>query len=1368
MTTDDEPGRPDPDLVKRAAEARDALARATSPDEVIEVRHGLVWVLLDIHRLSRDGRVTPELSEAVGHADRLVAETADHWAAALALYAAAHAYAALGEVTGRAAPRDTAIELLSRALRDVIGSDRVEALFLLAKLSLERWSDAACADDPADLDTALERASQAWELAEAFPESSGPLMTKVRAVLGLAFCERFAVAEPDTREERQAVDEAIVHLSAVAEALPDGPYLDELRVRLARAHWARLHLEEDGTPARAADRDAVIELLRGFDDVWARFIRGLALEQRHTATGSPEDRDEAIAALLCVLDLEDDDTDERSPTVLSALLDGGALLLGRAEDDGDRPADLDAAIACFGRALPLLPPEDPERVPALMGLAHAHVLRGGEHPGEERLNTIISCYSEAWPQVRADTGLDRELRLTVVAELGIARVERMRTAGAHPGDHDAAIDELTETRGLMATDGGASDAWCAALLGICHAARAQEGIGGRTNVSADLARATELLTEALDRLPADDPIREETTAALAATTLVGVNMHIYGPARLTDLTVILRDALVSPPSDAAVRCWLHQALGVALYWQTEPDIDAGIVQLEEAARLAPAPPELVTTTFNLANALVQRFFLRGDLADVDAAIRQMDELEASDALLARVLPAADRLGWRALRTTTRLLQGVSRGGTEHYEPAVEELRAVIDRLPADHPQRGRWLGDLGMAIMVAAQARGDLPAAREALPLLDEAARSLDGPMKEICLIRSAALRAVTAQAPVRRDLDVAIATLTGLTGSPTVGPRAGVMAGVLLLERYRLGGAPADVDQAIARLRDAPRRLAPGHPLQAEMARRLAEAYRAAGDAPRSATAGEAALRAWGHNVLLQSGAARAVAAGRSGNGFARTVACWRLADGSPQAAVRVLELGRGLVLHAATAGTRIADELRAAGHGDLFAEWDRAKTVEREPAGTVAAVMEGLMGPQVPGDLRRRVLDALATTPRGLRLTGPPDVSDIAGAVRRTGADALCYLLPRHELPGGSTAPGRALLVTADGGVEDLALPELATGPGGAVAEYAEALAGIADPPGSPAGRRQRRRWREALDVVCDWAWPAAIGPLLDRFPSLPRLVLVPMGRLGVVPWHAARTPDGDYAVEKAVLSYAASGRQLVDAAHRPHLDGDAVIVSDPTGELTWANAEARALRRHYPDARRLARPTATPGVGIADPETVLAALPSADAPGASLLHLSCHGHGLGSPADSHLRLIHVVDGTVAEAPLTVERILHRANGRPPAAPGGLVMLSACFSDLTVTDHDEALTLASAFLAAGAATVVGTRWQITERAATLLSVVFHHHLAHGLTPPDALRAAQLWMLDRRREPPDLPPALAALTTTPGLDLTDPAGWAAFTHQGR
>jgi CHAT domain-containing protein len=53
-----------------------------------------------------------------------------------------------------------------------------------------------------------------------------------------------------------------------------------------------------------------------------------------------------------------------------------------------------------------------------------------------------------------------------------------------------------------------------------------------------------------------------------------------------------------------------------------------------------------------------------------------------------------------------------------------------------------------------------------------------------------------------------------------------------------------------------------------------------------------------------------------------------------------------------------------------------------------------------------------------------------------------------------------------------------------------------------------------------------------------------------------------------------------------------------------------------------------------------------------------------------------------------LSVATVLRRAEGRPP---GGLVVLSACSSDVTVREYDEALTLAAAFLGAGATGVLG-----------------------------------------------------------------------------
>jgi CHAT domain-containing protein len=160
-----------------------------------------------------------------------------------------------------------------------------------------------------------------------------------------------------------------------------------------------------------------------------------------------------------------------------------------------------------------------------------------------------------------------------------------------------------------------------------------------------------------------------------------------------------------------------------------------------------------------------------------------------------------------------------------------------------------------------------------------------------------------------------------------------------------------------------------------------------------------------------------------------------------------------------------------------------------------------------------------------------------------------------------------------------------------------------------------------------------------------------------------------------------------------------------------------------------------------------------------GPALLHLACHATTGATPEDSHL----VLDG---ESRLSVARILAAARARPADAPGGLVVLSTCASDLTTSAYDEALTLATAFLAAGAVSVVGSRWPVGDRTTACLMVMFHRYRAvDGLGDRDALRAAQRWMLDPQRE---FPPEVLPLCPPRPAALADPVAWAPFTHHGR
>jgi CHAT domain-containing protein len=100
-------------------------------------------------------------------------------------------------------------------------------------------------------------------------------------------------------------------------------------------------------------------------------------------------------------------------------------------------------------------------------------------------------------------------------------------------------------------------------------------------------------------------------------------------------------------------------------------------------------------------------------------------------------------------------------------------------------------------------------------------------------------------------------------------------------------------------------------------------------------------------------------------------------------------------------------------------------------------------------------------------------------------------------------------------------------------------------------------------------------------------------------------------------------------------------------------------------------------------------------------------------------------------------------------------------------MNDYDEALTLGTAFAATGAASVVGTRWLVPDARTALLMFMFHHHLASGHSAGDALRLAQLWMLDPDRAAlPEMPKTFADEVSRE--DLGDPASWAGFIHMGR
>ncbi|MFJ1624347.1 CHAT domain-containing protein [Streptomyces sp. NPDC088190] len=730
-------------------------------------------------------------------------------------------------------------------------------------------------------------------------------------------------------------------------------------------------------------------------------------------------------------------------------------------------------------------------------------------------------------------------------------------------------------------------------------------------------------------------------------------------------------------------------------------------------------------------------------------------------LYAKVLDAGDAEDAKALR-------GLA-------EDAEELARTV----PEGHPLRFVVELTLGAALTRLGGVIGDLELIRRGTPFLEQGmsgARATDFPFAE------------AAPLPTGPDFALLRAALAGRTAPgvahvpppPDASTDEVYSAALSVGLQYALTRDPAVLDTLIGeleRVRDAVREgKAPR--IAAEALWQLAEAYRERGVRDqdvqdiRALGAAEEALTALAADVLLQAGAEHGLLTARSGANRGVQAALWAASQGRLHEAVAVLELGRALVLHAASTSFAVPELLDADGHHELAAAWREA--VAPGADGAPGNGREQGVPSELPSTLRRRALEALGYRERG-GLLGTPTPADLADGVAASGADALVYLVP-----GEHAEAGVAIIVAPERGVAMKALPLLSGAENGPMERYLDATA-LRDA-AAPDDTAAARGWEESLVALCDWAHEVlapvvtaleeALRPGGDRAREPLRVVLVPCGRLGIVPWHAERGPGGTstaYLCRTTVFSYAASGSQFLRTVRRAPRDPAAapVLLADPTLDLTYAEVEVLALRNaFYPEARLCGGMFEVPEDELlpGTPDEVLGFL----ADGASLLHVASHGSAGVRPTVSALHLAAEPEADGARpGDLTVTRLLDQPVRQQAVADGPLVVLSACRTDLSTRDHDEALTLTTAFVSGGARDVVGSRWAADDGTAALLMAVFHHYLnAEGLSPVDALRAAQLWMLDPGRENPG---SLGGelLRQAERTDLDRVPLWAAFIHQG-
>ena len=263
--------------------------------------------------------------------------------------------------------------------------------------------------------------------------------------------------------------------------------------------------------------------------------------------------------------------------------------------------------------------------------------------------------------------------------------------------------------------------------------------------------------------------------------------------------------------------------------------------------------------------------------------------------------------------------------------------------------------------------------------------------------------------------------------------------------------------------------------------------------------------------------------------------------------------------------------------------------------------------------------------------------------------------------------------------------------------------------------------------VDAVGAEIYQAVIGPmharLRERYPSIPRLILIPNQALALLPLHAAwwETKDGErrYLLDEYEIAYTPSCQVLERCVKREegngHVARSLFAVQNPDGSLPFADWEVEEVARLFGEKRVCTGRAATKSavlenIGFGEEKL-----------------FSTHGwFDIANTDQSHLVLS---DGKLF-LPEIVPLDLRDA---------WLVVMSACLTGLTDFENlaiDEYHGLPAAFLVAGAQTVVASLWAVNDVSTALLMQRFHANLYKDkMAKAAALREAQTWLRDLSKQ---------------------------------
>ncbi len=327
-------------------------------------------------------------------------------------------------------------------------------------------------------------------------------------------------------------------------------------------------------------------------------------------------------------------------------------------------------------------------------------------------------------------------------------------------------------------------------------------------------------------------------------------------------------------------------------------------------------------------------------------------------------------------------------------------------------------------------------------------------------------------------------------------------------------------------------------------------------------------------------------------------------------------------------------------------------------------------------------------------------------------------------------------------------------------------------------PAGRKQIQELTSAFLNAVQAGKPATnqaqplyawLIALLPAEVQKPRIIIVPDGRLHVLPFECLQDASGHYLIESRVISYAPSATTLyyLKAAQRTRPAKLALLglggVEYQTGNMPFMNTTGHRITRavsrgifdltgvhlnNLPASRSevtgvsqaLGRQDSVLLVGGAATETAFKREPLGDF---KIIYLAVHAAATPKYPERSALLLGRDPKSSDDGLLQVREIVNLPLN------ADLVTLSACDTGKGKLEGEEGeISLVQAFLVAGARSVVAALWNVDDASTATLMVRFYTYLAKGEDKAAALRDAKLDLL---------------------RSLTDnaPAYWAGFTLTG-